>query len=45
MPTEKLIDRPKWITKEALIRLLADNSIAASQRTKTDDLVAILKPY
>jgi len=45
MPTEKLIDWPKWIITEALVQLLAGNSIAASKRTKTDDLVAILKPY
>ena len=45
MPTEKLIDWAKWIIEEALIKLSACNSVAASKRTEINDLVAILRRY
>jgi len=44
MPAEKLIDGPKWIIEQALIKL-SRNSADSGDGRETDDFVVILKTY
>lgn len=42
VPAEKLIDRPKWITKELLIEMTTGNVKRAGSRREAHDLIIIL---
>jgi len=45
MPAEKLVDGPKWIIEQALIKLSARNPADSGDGRETDDFVVILKMH